>query len=255
MPALAGLCNCDTQQLFRMWRNERDQRARERLVVRFLPLARRLARRYHGAHEPFEDLVQVASLGLVNAIDRFDPDRGVAFSSFAAPTILGELKRYFRDVGWAVRVPRGTQERAVKVEQAQRRLTAGNGRPPTVQELAEYAELSVEEVLDALEAAAAHHAISLDTPREEPGGESGTLGDSIGIPDEQFELVDTRATVAEAASQLTEREQRVLALRFVDDCSQTQIARKIGVSQMQVSRILRRSLARMGAHIEGPQSR
>jgi RNA polymerase sigma-B factor len=245
-----SLSHSDTQQLFRKWRYDHDEPARERLVERFLPLARRLARRYQGAHEPLEDLVQVASLGLVNAIDRYDPDRGVAFSSFAAPTILGEIKRYFRDVGWAVRVPRGTQEQAVKIEQAQRRLTAESGRPPTVQELAGYAEVSVEEVLDALEAAAAHHAISLDTPREDAGEEIGTLGDSIGMIDERFELVDARAAVADAASQLTERERHVLALRFIHDCSQTQIAGEIGVSQMQVSRILRRSLARMSALIE-----
>src|SRR5438874_8621120 len=140
----------DSEELFTRWQKSRDQRAREELVNRFLPLARNLARRYSGAREPFDDLMQVASLGLVKAIDRFDPERGTAFSSFAVPTILGELKRYFRDLGWAVHVPRGAQEQALKVEEAQQLLTARTGRPPSVPDLAEYLELSIEEVLDAL---------------------------------------------------------------------------------------------------------
>jgi RNA polymerase sigma-B factor len=240
----------DVNELFRRWQRNADQRARAQLVERFLPLARRLARRYLGAREPLEDLVQVASLGLVKAIDRYDPDRGIAFSSFAVPTILGELKRYFRDSGWAVRVPRGTQERAVKVEQVQRKLTALTGRPPTFNELAEYAEMSIEDVLDALEAAAAHHAVSLDTPREDGDGEIGTLGDAIGVLDDRFELIDAGTAIADAAKQLSERDRQVLALRFIGDCSQTQIAEEIGVSQMQVSRILRRSLARMSELVQ-----
>src|SRR5881227_1024667 len=138
-------------ELFDRWQHHGDQRAREELVWRFLPLARKLARRYSGAREPFEDLLQVASLGLVKAIDRYDSSRGTAFSSFAVPTILGELKRYFRDLGWSVHVPRGAQEQALKVEEAQQQLTSKTGRPPSVHELAEYLELSIEDVLDALE--------------------------------------------------------------------------------------------------------
>lgn len=210
-----------------------------------MPLARKLARRYQGAREPLEDLVQVASLGLVKAIDRFDADRGTAFSSFAVPTILGELKRYFRDLGWAIHVPRGAQERALKVEEVQRKLTVANGRTPTVLQLAEYMELSVEEVLDALEAAAAHHAISLDTPRDDGEGDTGTLADAFGEEDKRFEQVDAGVSIADAAQSLTERERQVLALRFVEDQTQTQIAEIVGVSQMQVSRILRRALSRL----------
>ncbi len=232
-------------ELFRRWQQAHDQRAREQLVEHFLPLARKLARRYHGAHEPLDDLVQVASLGLVKAIDRYDPERGIAFSSFAVPTILGELKRYFRDVGWSVRLPRGTQELAIKVEQIQRRLTAQTGRVPTFSEIAEYGELSIEDVLDALEAAAAHHAVSLDIPREDNEGEIGTLADTIGEIDERFELIDAGTAIGEAAKQLTERERQVLALRFIADRTQTQIATQMGVSQMQVSRILRKSLGRL----------
>src|SRR5437588_10501953 len=171
------------QELFLRWQKHGDQRAREELVDRFMPLARNLARRYAGAREPFDALLQVASLGLVKAIDRFDIERGAAFSSFAVPTILGELKRYFRDLGWSVHVPRGAQEQALKVQEAQERLTSRTGHPPTVEELAQYLELAVEDVLDALETAAAHHSASLDAPREDRDDESGSLVDVFGEED------------------------------------------------------------------------
>src|ERR1700760_2052050 len=166
-----ALTRTDSEELFVRWQQHHDQRAREELVDRFLPLARKLARRYAGAREPFDDLVQVASLGLVKAVDRFDTSRGTAFSSFAVPTILGELKRYFRDLGWSVHVPRGAQERAVKVEEAQQQLSARSGRAPTVTEMAEYLELSIEEGLEALETSRAHHASSLDAPYDDGEGE------------------------------------------------------------------------------------
>jgi RNA polymerase sigma-B factor len=189
--------------------------------------------------------MQVASLGLVKAVDRFDTSRGTAFSSFAVPTILGELKRYFRDLGWSVHVPRGAQEMALKVEEAQQRLTTKTGRPPSVPDLAQYLEMSIEDVLDALETASAHHSTSLDAPRDDGEEESGTLADAFGEIDERFELVDASVTIAAAAEQLSTRERKVLMLRFVEDMTQTQIAEQIGVSQMQVSRILRRALARL----------
>ena len=147
LQSLAGLGNVDTDELFVRLREHGDPRVRDELVERFMPLARKLARRYAGAREPFDDLLQVASLGLVKAVDRFDLERGTAFSSFAVPTILGELKRYFRDLGWSVHVPRGAQERALKVEDAYLELTAKNGRAPSASMLAEYAELSIEDVL------------------------------------------------------------------------------------------------------------
>src|SRR5947209_7931715 len=245
----------DNNDLFLRWQKSGDRRAREELVNRFLPLARNLARRYAGAREPFDDLLQVASLGLVKAIDRFDVERGAAFSSFAVPTILGELKRYFRDLGWSVHVPRGAQEQALKVQEAHERLTTKTGRPPTVNELAEYLELSVEDVLDALETAAAHHSTSLDAPREErSSGESGSLVDVFGEEDSRYELVDETVTISVAARELSARERRVLALRFVNDMTQTQIAQEIGVSQMQVSRILRRALSRLRELTEAQES-
>jgi RNA polymerase sigma-B factor len=235
----------EVEVLFDRWQKGRDRSARDELVERFLPLARKLARRYSGAREPFEDLLQVASLGLVKAVDRFDSSRGTAFSSFAVPTILGELKRYFRDLGWAVHVPRGAQERAVKVEEAQQQLSARTGHAPTVTELAEYLEFSIEDVLEALETSRAHHASSLDAPYDDGEGESGAVVDSFGAEDPDLRLADDRVTVSAAARQLSEREREVLALRFVHDLTQTQIAERIGVSQMQVSRILRRSVAQL----------
>jgi RNA polymerase sigma-B factor len=247
-PALrraAGTSWVGTEDLFDRWQQAGDQRARDELIERFLPLARKLARRYSGAREPFEDLLQVASLGLVKAVDRFDTSRGTAFSSFAVPTILGELKRYFRDLGWAVHVPRGAQELAVKVDEAHGQLSTRTGRAPTVTELAEYLELSVENVLDALETSRAHHASSLDAPYDDGEGGSGTIVDSFGAEDPGLRLVDERVTVAAAARHLSVRERQVLLLRFGDDLTQTQIAERIGVSQMQVSRILRRATARL----------
>jgi RNA polymerase sigma-B factor len=241
----------ESDELFLRWQQDGDQRAREELVDRFLPLARKLARRYAGAREPFEDLIQVASLGLVKAIDRFDAERRTAFSSFAVPTILGELKRYFRDLGWSVHVPRGAQELALKVEEAQQQLTTKTGRPPSVPELAEYLELSIEDVLEALETASAHHATSLDTPRDDGDGETGTLADAFGDEDVRFDLVDASVTISDAARNLSQRERSVLVLRFVNDLTQTQIAEEIGVSQMQVSRILRRAVARL-RELTGP---
>ncbi|MFL5822494.1 MAG: SigB/SigF/SigG family RNA polymerase sigma factor [Solirubrobacteraceae bacterium] len=247
-----SVARVENRDLFVRWQKFGEQHAREELVARFLPLARNLARRYAGAREPFDDLLQVASLGLVKAIDRFDVDRGAAFSSFAVPTILGELKRYFRDLGWSVHVPRGAQEQALKVAEAQDRLTTKTGRPPTVDELAQYLELSVEDVLDALETAAAHHSASLDAPREDGDDESGTLVDVFGEVDGRFELVEDTVTISVAARQLSARERKVLTLRFIHDMTQTQIAQEIGVSQMQVSRILRRALGHLRELTEAP---
>jgi len=244
-PRIGAVGPVHNDVLFVRWQQHRDRQARDELVQRFLPLARKLARRYSGAREPFDDLLQVASLGLVKAIDRYDLERGTAFSSFAVPTVLGELKRYFRDLGWAVHVPRGAQERAVKVDSARQQLSARSTRAPTVAELAEYLELSIEDVLDALETSRAHHASSLDAPYDDGEGESGTMVESFGDADPSLLSADVRVTIVEAARQLPQREREVLVLRFVHDLTQTQIADHIGVSQMQVSRILRRAISRL----------
>ena len=242
----SALGQVDSEALFARWQLDRETAARDELVERFLPLARKLARRYAGAREPFEDLLQVASFGLLKAIDRFDARRGIAFSSFAVPTVLGELKRYFRDLGWSAHVPRAAQELALKVQEAAERLASRSGRAPRVDELAQYMELSVEAVTDALEAAAAHHTTSLETPRDESDGQAGTLADTFGGEDGRFELIEASATISAVVHRLSERERRVLLLRFFEDRTQTEIANEIGVSQMQVSRILRRAVARLG---------
>jgi RNA polymerase sigma-B factor len=232
----------DGRELFRRWRDDGDKRAREQLVVRHLSLARKLATRYGRTQEPFEDLFQVASLGLLKAIDRFDPDRGIAFTSFAVPTILGELKRHFRDKGWAVHLPRGLQELVLRIQDADAKLGSTSRRSPTVDEIAEYLKIDTEHVLEGLEAIAAHHASSMDQPIE-AGQDEGTSTphDTVGANDEGYALVDTSASLAAAVKQLRRADREVLALRFRDDLKQSEIAEKIGVSQMQVSRILRRA--------------
>jgi RNA polymerase sigma-B factor len=233
-------------ELFERWRRKSDRQARDELIERFLPLARKLARRYVQSSEPYEDLVQVASLGLVKAVERFDPDRGFAFSSFAVPTIVGELKRYFRDTAWALHVDRGAQERARKITDAQQKLSSRSGRMPTVDELAQYLELSQEEVLDGLQTAEAYGAVSLDAPVA--GGdddEDSSRLDAIGQDDERLALVDQHATIFAAARHLAPREREILYLRFGEDLTQSEIAERVGVSQMQVSRLLRRSLQRL----------
>jgi RNA polymerase sigma-B factor len=231
--------------LFERWQRTQDREARDELISRFLPLARKLARRYAQSSEPYEDLVQVASLGLVKAVERFDPGRGFAFSSYAVPTIVGELKRYFRDTSWAVHVDRGAQERARKVTDAQQKLSGRTGRIPTVPELAQYLELSQEEVLDGLQTAEAYGAVSLDAPVAGENDEESTRLETIGAEDERLLRTDERATVFAAAKSLPAQEREILYLRFGEDLTQSEIAHRVGVSQMQVSRLLRRSLARL----------
>lgn len=229
-----------------LWRNRRHESARAALVVHFMPLARSLARRYQRSSEPFDDLLQVASLGLVKAIDRFDPDRGIAFASFAVPTVLGELRRYFRDCCWDVHLPRRTQENALEVEAAQYRLTGDQGRPPSVAELAQYLEIAPEQVLDGMLAGQAYNAVSLDAPRSSNSGEhAGAYGDDLGDIDERYSFVEDSATIVEALVHISTRERRVLELRFAEDLTQSEIAQRIGVSQMQVSRLLRHAVEQL----------
>jgi RNA polymerase sigma-B factor len=231
-------------ELFARWHQYGDRRARDELIERFLPLARKLARRYISSSEPYDDLVQVASLGLVKAVERFDPSRGFAFTSFAVPTIVGELKRYFRDSGWALHVDRGAQERARRIVDAQQRISARTGGAPTVSELAQYLEISEEEVLDGLQTADAYDAISLDAPLTDDDGTTSRI-DTLGDQDDRLDMIDDQATIFAAARHLPRRERQILFLRFGEDLTQTEIAERVGVSQMQVSRLLRRSLQRL----------
>lgn len=232
-------------QLFERWRRNKDRQARDELIERFLPLARKLARRYAQSSEPYDDLVQVASLGLVKAVERFDPDRGFAFSSFAVPTIVGELKRYFRDTAWALHVDRGAQERARKISDAQQKLSSRTGRMPTVDDLAQYLEMSQEEVLDGLQTAEAYGAVSLDAPLSSEDDEQSSRLDALGEEDQRLGRVDDHATIFAAARHLPAREREILYLRFGEDLTQSEIAERVGVSQMQVSRLLRRSMHRL----------
>jgi RNA polymerase sigma-B factor len=233
------------QLLFIRYQRTGDTAAREELVRRFLPLARRLARRYERAHEPLEDLVQVASVGLVKAIDRFDSDQGTGFSSYAVPTILGELKRHFRDSGWALHVPRGLQERVLKLNDAVEHLSGELGRSPTPQQVADEVGVPVEEVLEAMEAGAAYDTVSLDAPLRSSEDEKTTYADSIGEDDGRFELVEHSATLGRALKALPERERSILFLRFAEGLTQVEIADRIGISQMHVSRLIRRALERL----------
>jgi RNA polymerase sigma-B factor len=236
----------DERELLRRFARDRSPAVREELVERFMPLARRLAGRYAGGAEPFDDLVQVANMALVKAIDRFDPERGTAFSTFAVPTILGELKRHFRDRGWSVHVPRDVQERILKIERAQADMPAKLGHPPTVGEIAEQLQLTEEQVLEAMHASQGHHAISLDaaSPGAE-GEEPSPLGDRIGEEDLSFETVEYGAAIAPVLEEISERDRKVLHLRFVEDLTQSEIAEQVGVSQMHVSRILRATLDKL----------
>jgi RNA polymerase sigma-B factor len=222
-----------------------DLRAREELVRRLLPLARDLALRYTHSDEPIDDLVQVANLGLVKAIDRFDPGRGTKFTSYAAPTILGELKRHFRDKGWTLHVARELQERAAAVNRETEALSKSLGRSPTPREVAAALGLSIAQVLEASEAMASYDAASLDAPAAREAEESATLVDLLGSEDSGYELVERRDAIAKGWEALPEAERRVLELRFVHDLTQRQIGERIGCSQMHVSRLLRRALDRL----------
>jgi RNA polymerase sigma-B factor len=238
------LARADTRELFVRWQKHEDSRARDQLVERFMPLARKLSRRYLGANEPIDDLVQVASLGLVKAIDRFDPDRGMAFTSFAVPTILGELRRYFRDSGWSVHVPRTAQENALAVDKAIKAMTEGAAPSPSVEAIAEYLEWSIEDVLEALEARAGHHAASLDAPPATSDGteNASTLLDTFSRIDDGYERIDARLALAEVMRRLPLTTRRIIALRYAEDLTQAEIGQRVGVSQMQVSRVLRSAL-------------
>jgi RNA polymerase sigma-B factor len=230
-------------------REHGDAGAREELVRRYLPLARRLASRFRYTGEPGDDLRQVASLALVKAIDRYEPDRGTTLYSYAVPTILGELKHHLRHT-WSLHVPRAAQERAMEVTRASHALSTRLGRFPRPAEVAEATGLTVEEILEALEAAEAHDALSLDVPRGD-GDEDGvaTYADNVGAADPSYDRVEYGATIAPAFAALPERERLVIHLRFAEDLTQTEIAQRIGVSQMHVSRLIRRAIARMSEEV------
>jgi RNA polymerase sigma-B factor len=247
-PGLVG-----DEALWRRFARTRDPGIREELVRRNMPFAKRLALRYRGASESFDDLLQVANLGLLNAIDRFDPERGIPFTAFASPTILGELKRHFRDRVWTVRVPRGLHDLMAEVDKAITELTKELQRSPSVAEIAARLEVEQTEVLEVLEANHNRRPLSLDRPAGGEDGDEAVPAEWVGSEDEGFELVEGRIALDAALPYLDERERLVLRLRFVEDMTQSQIAERIGHSQMHVSRILRRALARIRERIREQQ--
>ena len=241
----SGIRVAADRELLVRYQRDGDTAARDELVRRLMPLARRTARRYRRGGEPLDDLLQVAVLGLVKAIDRFDPERGSAFSSYAVPTMLGELKRHFRDNGWALHVPRGMQERVLAVEHVLAELAAQGARTVTIPDVAARCGLSPEEVLEALEASSAHDAVSLDAHRFGDGSDGSAYADVVGEVDGRYELVEYQATIGPALRALAQRDRQVLQLRFGEDLTQAEIAGRMGISQMHVSRLLRRSLERL----------
>ncbi len=234
----------DDARLFKAWIERGDRHARAELIERFLPLARSLARRYQRGSEPFEDLVQVASIALVKAIDRYDPARGYAFSSFAVPTIAGELKRHFRDHTWMVRPPRGVQELTLRVEGALARLTQQLDRSPTTGELAAAVGVTDEQVLEGMQARSARGALSLHAPLGEPG-EAASLEDTLGADDPDLERAEQRAELDRLMAYVSPRARAMLRMRFEEDMTQAEIGAVVGLSQMQVSRILRQTIAQL----------
>jgi RNA polymerase sigma-B factor len=239
------------QELWRRLRRDRDQRAREELVGIYMPMARRMAGRYAGVVEPYDDLVQVASLGLLNAIDRFDIEQGTPFVGFAKPTIMGELKRYFRDKVWTIRVSRSLHDRMAAVETATEELTEQLGRPPSPKQIAAHLQIETGDVLEALEARENRRPLALERPIRGDEGEESGAPEWIGDVDGGYELVEDRLTVEAVLPGLDDREREVLRLRFNEDLPQSKIAARIGCSQMHVSRLLRATLGRLREATEG----
>src|SRR5438874_100619 len=240
--------------LLRRYHEEGDLQAREQLIEQYMSLVRSLARRYSYRGEQLEDLVQIGAIGLIKAIDRFDLERGVELTTYATPNIIGEIKRHFRDKGWAVRVPRGLQELNVQLSRLMEGLTVQLGRSPTIPELAQAAGAQEEEVLEALESGRAYSSLSLSTGSGGDGDEDLDPLESIGTEEHQYEVSEDRAVLAPGFKALDERERRILQLRFFEGLTQSQIAQQVGISQMHVSRLIRRSLEKIRDAIDADET-
>jgi RNA polymerase sigma-B factor len=245
---MTALMENDVDSLLLAFHRDGDSEARERALVELMPLVRALASRYAGRGEPLEDLVQVGAVGLIKAVDRFDVDRGVEFSSYAVPTIVGEIRRHFRDKAWAMHVPRRLKELSVRVSRLLDELTTELGRSPTIAELAEAAGVEEEEIIDALDSAHAYSTRSLHAPFEEGG--TDILAERVGTRDQGYEEIEDGSLVAAGLDALDDRERRIVELRFFEEMTQSQIAAEIGISQMHVSRLLRRALTTMRGRLE-----
>jgi RNA polymerase sigma-B factor len=242
------LMDTNVDALLVAFHKEGDERARDQALVELMPLVRALASRYAGRGEPFEDLVQVGSIGLIKAVDRFDVDRGVDFASYAVPTIVGEIRRHFRDKAWAMHVPRRLKELSLRLSRVLDQLTTELGRSPTIAELAAAAGVEEEEAIDALDSMNAYSTRSLQAPFDE--GSDDNLSEKLGTDELGYAEVEDGTLVAAGLDALDERERRIVELRFFHELTQSQIASEIGISQMHVSRLLRRALATMRGRIE-----
>ena len=239
----------DDKILLRKYHEEGDLQAREKLIEQYMSLVRSLARRYSYRGEQLEDLVQIGAIGLIKAIDRFDLERGVELTTYATPNIIGEIKRHFRDKGWSVRVPRGLQELNVQLSRLVESLTVQFGRSPTIPELAKAAGVEEEAVLEALESGRAYSSLSLSSGGGGDGEDDLDPMESIGTEEHQYEVSEDRAVLAPGFRVLDERERKILQLRFFDGLTQSQIAQQVGISQMHVSRLIRRSLEKIREEI------
>lgn len=239
-----------TRELFRRFKEEGDMDAREKLVMSHLNLVRFIANKFKNRGEPIDDLVQVGYLGLLKAIDRFDPSRGLEFTTFATPTIMGEIKRHFRDKGWSVRVPRRLQELSAKVNQATDTLTSQLQRSPTIAEIADYLDATVDEVLEAMESSSAYSSVSLEAPSGADDDDTPSVIDRYATEDSDLAFTDDRIIIEEALASFSPRERDVIEMRFLKGMAQIEIAEKLGISQVQVSRLLRRTLKKIQDKID-----
>lgn len=239
-----------TRELFRRFKEEGDMDAREKLVMSHLNLVRFIANKFKNRGEPIDDLIQVGYLGLLKAIDRFDPSRGLEFTTFATPTIMGEIKRHFRDKGWSVRVPRRLQELSAKVNQATDTLTSQLQRSPTIAEIADYLDATVDEVLEAMESSSAYSSVSLEAPSGADDDDTPSVLDRYATEDSDLAFTDDRIIIEEALASFSPRERDVIEMRFLKGMTQIEIAEKLGISQVQVSRLLRRTLKKIQDKID-----
>lgn len=239
-----------TRELFRRFKEEGDMDAREKLVMSHLNLVRFIANKFKNRGEPIDDLIQVGYLGLLKAIDRFDPSRGLEFTTFATPTIIGEIKRHFRDKGWSVRVPRRLQELSAKVNQATDTLTSQLQRSPTIAEIADYLDATVDEVLEAMESSSAYSSVSLEAPSGADDDDTPSVIDRYATEDSDLAFTDDRIIIEEALASFSPRERDVIEMRFLKGMTQIEIAEKLGISQVQVSRLLRRTLKKIQDKID-----
>lgn len=239
-----------TRELFRRFKEEGDMDAREKLVMSHLNLVRFIANKFKNRGEPIDDLIQVGYLGLLKAIDRFDPSRGLEFTTFATPTIMGEIKRHFRDKGWSVRVPRRLQELSAKVNQATDTLTSQLQRSPTIAEIADYLDATLDEVLEAMESSSAYSSVSLEAPSGADDDDTPSVIDRYATEDSDLAFTDDRIIIEEALASFSPRERDVIEMRFLKGMTQIEIAEKLGISQVQVSRLLRRTLKKIQDKID-----